>query len=147
MAHVTPQTAAALKAAGFPQPEPKFGQSWFAPAISRGKRGLKSVYDGVYHHLLCLHCQPGSVHVVGAFASKIFEAMPEDFVFAPTATDILAHIQLQIGEHRNVEFYCPTVEHKNFDALVSIGSRAFSGRSENPAEAAASLYLQLSAAT
>lgn len=131
MAHVTEATAAALKAAGFPQPEPAIGQMWGFVRFPEGtarhyKTGIVCQYD---YERLVIWCGLGE-----------FEWLkPADQTFHPTATDILA----EIGDARwalikNGDWQIVDLDDVEFDSNTGI---------TNPAEVAANLYLQLSAAT
>ncbi len=75
---VTLETAKALKAAGFPQPEPKEGQIWYG-LIQRQEQPLFIIFDGDFF-----------VDRYGNCYGK--EAFENWGTFAPTATDILRQL-------------------------------------------------------
>ena len=81
--HVTPQTAIILEKVGFPKPEPEFGQVWYAkPEL------LACVY--VYNIL-------SGIAVLRVIEKSetcySYRLHPGDYVFAPTATDILKQLK------------------------------------------------------
>lgn len=82
---VTFETAKALKAAGFPQPEPKFRQSWYDKSFPNVemvyvKKAFKSDY-------FIFRDQEGG-------RQNYYDVdIAVDLVFAPTATDILRELK------------------------------------------------------
>jgi len=81
----TPQTSAALKAAGFPQPVPEFGQVWHDPQSEREMICVKSasLIDRTF----------AFIHHSGT--GNIFFA--KDVIFAPAATDILRELDADVS--------------------------------------------------
>lgn len=126
--HTTYETARALKEAGFPQPEPEFGQVW---------------YDNDGYAFICLDdgymvSSPGTVFCPGDLG---------DMFYAATVTDILREIELYFQRMPGYsveisltpligEFVCRVFEDLPFDGMKPI--QCFD---VNPAEACASAYL------
>ena len=131
---VTFETAKRLKAAGFPQPEPAFGQFWYnrsgTPCIMSHRIDpessliVKSLHGGAWYHMYEMKRNGG-------------------FVFAPSATDILRELKNNSGPlfwwslspDEAIAWRCV--------GLGAIDTIAFDSRHENPAEACADAWLQL----
>lgn len=78
MKNVSFETAKALRDAGFPQPEPAFGQQWYFPETKE-----LFLVTFVYSNGKVDYCMEGSQVVM-------LEDMPEGAIFAPQAHDILS---------------------------------------------------------
>ena len=133
MNYVSYETAVRLKEAGFPQPEPAVGQSWFDMygkqfVLLRKDQTLTWRFDFAYF----------------LSATKFSDVkLPRGIVFAPTAEDILRELKRLVGEH--IEVQMETYENEfvvrlfedlpfgNFDTILETN--------ENPAEAAAQAFL------
>lgn len=110
MTHVTFETAKRLKEAGFPRPNPVYGQAWFS------KYGFVDITAPIQisrKRKLCTSVRDGSI-------------------FAPTATDILAHLPGWALYYHEGVWCCALVEDEFVIAEF---------RSDNPAEAAAEAFL------
>ena len=80
MTHITPQTAAALKAAGFPQPNPEIGQFWY----------LGNNLKWVMSHNLDTPGHFNMATVGSQFATSFAPGQQLEYMeFAPAAEDIL----------------------------------------------------------
>lgn len=93
------ETAKRLKEAGFPQPQPAFGQAWYADAVT-----VFIVVEVFIHplaHYAWIIERGGEVDTVD---HNVFENM----TFAPTAPDILLELSDGIALHRVNDnmFYC-----------------------------------------
>lgn len=118
MIHATPETAKRLKKAGFPQPKPDEGQVWYNSA--------GTVYVVTYSYgKTCDYVVRGSNNV------WIERGLNDGEVFAPTATDILAHLPGWSLEYTENGWVC-------FESILG-GHRDFTPNS-NPAEAAAEAW-------
>lgn len=74
------ETAVRLKEAGFPQPQPEFGQVWYL-----GEGASFIVYMVNEHGYVFGMYGDGLKAVIGR--------LPKELIFAPTATDILEQLQ------------------------------------------------------
>lgn len=119
--HVTPDTARALKAAGFPQPKTSAGQFWY------DDEGDLYIILARNHH----------VHIDFFWPPKPFDPNEDapDQTFAPTATDILKAINAPgynlFYNPLSGEYFCNGAAHGRFDFF----------NHTNPAEAAAMMWL------
>ncbi len=131
MAHVTPETAVALKAAGFPQPDFKTGQFWYNEYRALTLIGKLEVDEQTEdRYFFC----------TGLSTGRVMRMIPlkENAFFAPVATDILA----EIGDRR-----WALIKNDGWEILDLEEAVYPKAGVANPAEAAAQLYLQLSAET
>lgn len=115
------ETATRMKAAGFPQPQPEFGQSWFV---------MWSVWQiGVVGFIANRAWQDGLIRVaIESEAEKIYgNKQFENFVYAPDVADILAEMPDTPFRYskKYKAFVCGAYEH------------------ENPAEASALAWLNI----
>lgn len=111
-----------MKAAGFPQPEPEFGQVWY-------ERNSVYVLGGVIDGELS-----GTYSYGQTFKACSFDAITGD-IFAPTATDILAEMRdgWRLTRVNQDMFICTEKEALWGD----------DGCKDNPAEAAAIAWLSI----
>lgn len=120
---VTFETAARLKEAGFPQPEPQPGQFWYRQS-------------GQLLFVQYLHGY-GAQMVVVDLPKEVdwhFVAF-EHLTFAPTATDIMEHLpKKMLYKEKNGEF---VIGEYYWDEFMVLASNA------NPHEAAAAAYLEI----
>jgi len=121
--YVTFETAKKLKEAGFPQPEPERGQSWYY-----ADSAMVDTYE-----VLVLHIHiTGDVQFDSKYGSDTLSR--EDFgglFFAPKATDIIR----DLGEDYTIQLNGP-----NWLVMSDFAGHEH----ENPAEAAALAWLSLS---
>jgi len=125
MSQQSKQLSFELKAAGFPQPDPAFGQMWWHP-------------DGCLHVVM----KKGEIHIItryvedGRTGAGFFndEALSE-MAFAPNAVDILAEMPFGSSLHT---FTHLGYEARHHDTGISIDF--------NPHEAMARRYLAMQAA-
>lgn len=118
MSHVTPKTARRLAEAGFPQPNPEEGQVWYNHA--------GTIYVITYSYgKTCDYVVRGSNNV------WIERGLNDGEVFAPTATDILAHLPGWYLSFEDGIWVCSLQE----DEFVLAEFR-----SSNPAEAVAEAW-------
>jgi hypothetical protein len=125
MKHVVSfETAKALKAAGYPQPEFDTGQVWYnwnEVATCIGPMGGKKGY----RHLFSL----------GSGDKACMIPVSDESFYAPSATEILEHVG---KENPGARLYFEVGLWNAFD-----GWRNLSPNHENPAEAAAQLFILL----
>jgi hypothetical protein len=120
MSHVTSQTAAALKAANFPQPMPKKGQKW------QGPNGICCVLEGESDTL---------------YFARL--AANNHCLFIPTAEDILRELGMGWGV---LVFSPPEEDSVCWCCIQVISIGVLSGpKFRSMAEAAAAAYLKLHA--
>jgi len=121
--HVTPETADRLKAAGFPQPVPEFGQVWYEPKSER--------------ELICI--KPANLvdrtfsFMYPSGTGTLFNA--KDIVFAPNATDILR----ELGEAYSLKFSANEYAIYYFDS----DGRNYENSHANPHELCALEWLKI----
>lgn len=119
--HVTYETAVRLKEAGFPQPVPEEGQLWYNPKterlciilFNRAKWSFRVSYFGS--------------------ASNKGGYLKDNFMFAPTAADILRELWFPFDGTTSQWFL------NNPDSELEIW------KSDDPSEAAAQAFLNLKA--
>ena len=86
------ETAKALKAAGFPQPEPEFGQFWYSLGNWKGQmHDVSGTLNTVTRECELLGDDKiVNVYVYGGYDDvAFFDSFKDRFVFAPTAEFIL----------------------------------------------------------
>ena len=138
---VSYKTAQALKAAGFPQPEPEAGQFWYDKGFHRLCVIAYDCGKPEVTRICPLNCSDWSYWFHGEMGSG-------EHVFAPTAADILRELPATKGEHPialcffadGVDTFTVTDFHQGEDGLFSgcdISEHA------NPAEACAAAWLEL----
>ena len=125
------ETSQRLKAAGFPQPVPEFGQVWYAhDAAFFNYDFQQAVVTGTYkstvHHTF----------INGAVRNCEAEIFLE-FFFAPTATDIWR----ELGVDYNTKFMHGYFFVGTFD--IYIGVNNYDAKHKNHAEALAKKWLSL----
>ena len=141
----THETSAALKAAGFPQPEPEAGQVWYLDA------GDAVFINGINARGEIICAAPSLINIEGHFVFNpdACESMP----FAPTAADILRELFVAVNSMRaegyavgiDIDFWitenqwvCQISEDLPFDVMPTI-----LGTGETLAEACAAAWLEL----
>lgn len=119
------ETAKRLKQAGFPQPEPAFGQVWYELHVSRYV--ISSTNNGI----------SGGWEDGETFEDAPFSSMNAD-IFAPTATDILKELwfRFELTYAAHGKFFI-----KEWKDLID--KPAIIQQSDDPAEAAALAWLQI----
>lgn len=131
MNHVTFETAKRLKAAGFPQPLPKFGQIWYHVSSKRNMAIIR--IDGVIMSV------GDPANMSDRYPLLNIAPLAESYSFAPAATDILkvtpGHMIYFTGEG----FVCYRTHH--FGDKNRFPENIYSH--ENPAEAAAMAWMAL----
>lgn len=127
MTHINKNIAFELKAAGFPQPEPAFGQMWWHP-----DGGLHVVMTTKGLHTFTRYFKNGWPET-GAFNKQALSEM----AFAPTAVDILAEMQYGAHVKQNPDILWYVWFMDGFDRSYMFD--------ENPHAAAAKAYLALKA--
>jgi len=122
--HVSPETAARLKAAGFPQPVKEIGQTWYSPKgelwIVSGKP-WRDVFETI-------------AKCVTSWEWEWPDNM-EGFAYAPTATDILR----ELGEAYSLEFSANEYAIYYFDS----DGRNYENSHTNPHELCALEWLKI----
>lgn len=118
---VTPATAHALKAAGYPQPKPEAGQHWY------DKQGNVFVLAMPIPATVAINLQTGEPVSI----AKIFSG---GFAYAPTATEIMEQGEMLV---RNLEYY------HGEKTWRACGLFNREDAHPNPAEAAATEYIKL----
>ena len=123
---VTFETAVKLKAAGFPQPEPQRGQAWYFVTWRQYQDGREQELAWDAHWLRNnMHEGKGGV------------------VFAPTATDILFHLNGHTLDyfHQRWRVKSPGYSYSSFGRTEYVAGDIISEH-ENSTEAAALAYLE-----
>ncbi len=120
MNHVTFETAVRLKDAGFPQPEPSFGQAWYYPTWDESPKFF--IEKRGWWFMATIN---SAVH--------LREHANYPTVYAPTATDILREL--------DENHFLTTLLDGRFCVALFVGS----GDSihNNPAEACAAAWIAL----
>ena len=126
------ETARRLKEAGFPQPEPKFGQAWYSAERVGVVSKTLSTPEGMWAWLFA----PDGSWAFGRAENGVY--------FAPTATDILHEIHLFFPASAGGSYYWMMISPRQnlWEVAVKIGSvrDVASFSHQNPAEAAALAY-------
>lgn len=129
MSNVTQQTAWNLKRAGMPQPEPEFGQIWYAPNTAEYtpiRRSPSMAGDVVY------------MARFGGTQTGFGMGLETDFVFAPSLDYITAYLPegfiLEMWDRRH------SCKIETEDTIIRTQADSF-------AEAAALAYLELNKKT
>ncbi len=127
---VSVNTARKLELAGFPQPQPNEGQHWFHKKTERVCVVMHNVANYRFR-----------ISYFGSAANKGGSLNNVDFVYMPTATDILRELGEQYvlwfdGSPKIQKWLCAK-------AGTSICSAGKPIMNNNPAEAAAAAWLQL----
>jgi len=126
MQHVTLDTAQRLRAAGFPQPEPKFGQIWYAPAITDSPM----IYMG-----------RGSLHYGEAGNHAYIPFSWSDIFFAPATDDLLEQLEEAAIRKSPNEYWRHPRHGYSCRALIGGQTRACESREHPVCEILAKLYL------
>ena len=118
------ETSQRLKAAGFPQPVPEFGQVWYVPESEEQYICIKpaNLLDRTFAFMKPNGC------------GNLFFA--KEIVFAPTATDILRELGFEYS-------ICYATYEFMITKEVKTSNIVFTRNPDNPAEAAALAYLSL----
>jgi hypothetical protein len=128
--HCTPQTARALKAAGFNQPEQKPGQFWY-------------LQNKLYVIVSILTDTAGQTAILYEISEESRDVPPlpvrlpfsDVFVYSATATDIMR----ASGE---LELYCQDFDDKNtFTCTAHYSKSSWATNNFNPAEACAEEWI------
>lgn len=124
MNYATFETARALKKAGFPQPEPEFGQVWYYNEMGFYCTVLEAVFTN--NHKVAVNA-----------AGAIMRIEPDQNYFAPSATDIIPHLP------QNLRY---PIEISGDNIKIWVLENGYSPRSfkgESLAEACAAAWLTL----
>jgi len=127
MNHVTFETAVRLKEAGFPQPEPEERQFWYS------QQGITHVCRYIWRSTRGLMETPPRFAGIGTHDPLLGTMKWQEKYFAPTATDILPHLENILFFWGGQKWVC--------EQDLPFDDSSF--EHENPAEAAAQLYLKL----
>jgi hypothetical protein len=126
MKHVVSfETAKALKAAGYPQPDFETGQVWYSWV---GTPFMPSPLS-----MRLFNLESGGIWVVDLGLEKRF--------YAPSATEIIG--QISLAESSANLHCCHDGDVVREEWQASGGFQTMSGFSENPSEAAAELYIKM----
>lgn len=132
--HVTFETSVRLKEAGFPQPVPEEGQLWYNPKterlciilFNRAKWSFRVSYFGS--------------------ASNKGGYLKDNFMFAPTAADILRELGMSYWQRFHEEdgvFHVFSDKYWEDSFGDTVGAFVETSRHQNPAEAAAQAFINL----
>lgn len=128
MNHVTFETALKLKEAGFPQPMPEYGQSWYHIGVDRPFMVIR--VDGV------IMAMGDAASLSEKYPLLRTDVLPSKYAFAPTAIDILA----ELGWYYDISYNDISTQ------LWHVTTQNITKkRHKNPAEAAAFVWLETSA--
>lgn len=132
---VTFETAKRLKEAGFPQPEPEFGQFWYHNAgLQIAIMESNDAGGHIGKFIRFFGTVNGSLREKSFFSVSIMKIFMKDACFAPTATDILKEIPFV---SLSFEVYETRFEFRVWEGLKLIAKH------ENPHEAAALAWLSI----
>jgi len=124
------ETAVRLKEAGFPQPIPEAGQWWYNPDFGVFLVGKLYMVDGRLRNIFYPDTGKGINKEIRLFVN---------FVFAPTATDILRELLPLIFEL----YYSKTNDDFVLQRRSDDDNTLYAFYNENPAEAVAEAWLKL----